>query len=328
MKRSGSRLVAGLAILPAVLITLSCAALKTSQPILPIRDYERLLAGPLDADYIGNDKCLKACHDHDQVNIFLRESVHGSQVESGTGMPLVNCETCHGPGSQAVARATEDKKCDTKKFVQIKELPAGARSLICLKCHSSHSMGNMQYWSASQHAQAEVACSDCHKLHKSPHQKLGGEEINELCYGCHPQARFEFSLFSRHPLKEGKMSCATCHDPHGSINESNLSAPDIKGVCIGCHADRIGPFVFEHGDLMDDCSQCHQPHGSPFGGLLRYQEPFLCLGCHSGHGERGRTANPTEGYKRAIYTKCTNCHPQIHGSDQPGDTTPGSVFIY
>ncbi len=297
----------------------SCSTLRTSSPIFPLREYERLLVGPLEADYVGNEACLAACHQHDALRERLRQSVHGHQKDSGTGMPLVNCETCHGPGSLAIEAdfLASAKRCDTSRFVPLKHLPAGARSLLCLKCHSSHSMTRMQYWPGSQHALAEVSCSDCHKLHRSARQKLEGKEVTELCLSCHPQQRTEFALFSRHPVLEGQMSCVTCHEVHGSSDERGLRAMDAKSLCARCHPRKAGPFRYEHGDLNNDCIVCHAPHGSSFAGLLQKGQPFACLECHAGHADPFAPASPSEGFKRAFYTRCTDCHSQIHGSDSP-----------
>jgi DmsE family decaheme c-type cytochrome len=190
--------------------------------------------------------------------------------------------------------------------------------MICLKCHSSHSMVGMQFWPGSQHALAEVACSDCHKLHRSPRQKLVGAEINDLCISCHGQIRAQFALFSRHPLAEGKMTCVTCHEPHGSTNDRGLREMDTRALCGKCHGEKAGPFRYEHADVGEDCLTCHSPHGSAFSGLLRYQEPFLCLQCHAGHADPVGSGTPSAGLKKAMYTRCTTCHTQIHGSDTPG----------
>ncbi len=317
-----------LILIPLALLGLgACTAFKSSAPILAQKDYEKMLVGPLNADYVGNDNCLKACHDHDRNALFLKESVHGQQVAVDTGMPPTNCETCHGPGSLAVAHAAENKKCDTTQFVPLKDLPAAARSLLCLKCHSSYSMHNLQFWPGSVHARADVSCTDCHQLHKQANQKLQGEDINRVCAGCHQAIYTQFSLFSRHPLREGKMTCVSCHEPHGSLGGDNLGSADQKSLCAKCHADKTGPFIYEHGDLMDDCGHCHQPHGSPFSGLLKYQEPFLCLECHIGHTENESPRAPATAFKRGIFTRCTSCHTQIHGSDIKGDSTR-SNFIY
>jgi DmsE family decaheme c-type cytochrome len=102
---------------------------------------------------------------------------------------------------------------------------------------------------------------------------------------------------------------------------------DTRSLCAKCHADKTGPFVYRHADLLDDCGRCHTPHGSSFGSMLRYQEPFLCLQCHAGHTEKDFPDNPYPGFKRGMLTKCTNCHSQVHGSDTPG-SLPKSGFIY
>ena len=39
-----------------------CVDLKGSKPILPIREYEKMIVGNLYADYVGTENCLAACH--------------------------------------------------------------------------------------------------------------------------------------------------------------------------------------------------------------------------------------------------------------------------
>jgi DmsE family decaheme c-type cytochrome len=324
-KVSGLARAVFLSCLAGVVTLQSCTYLKSSQPLVSPKEYERMLAGPLDADYIGTEKCLKGCHDHDKIAGYLQSSVHGRQKDAGSGMPLVNCETCHGPGSLAVAKAEQAKKCDTTQFVDLHKLPSGAKSLVCVKCHITHAMKRLAFWSLSQHALADVSCSDCHRLHSGPGQKLTGKAASELCFECHQEKRAEFSLFSRHPLGKGLMECTTCHDPHGSSSGLSIKGADEKSLCLGCHATRVGPYAFEHADLTSDCSTCHTPHGSLFAGMLRYQEPFLCLQCHSGHAPQRNPLGMSSAYKRAYYTRCTTCHSQIHGSDLPGKISGGGL---
>ncbi|UCF31328.1 MAG: DmsE family decaheme c-type cytochrome [bacterium] len=328
--RKGMRCIRTAAILAAATLVLavsvlSCSTLKTSRPLVPMREYEKMLVGSLFADYVGNENCLKACHVHDRNAAFLEKSVHGQQRVEGTGVPLVNCETCHGPGSEAVSAdyINQNNQCDTSKFIPIRELPAAAQSLLCLKCHSAYSMVNVQFWQNSEHAMAEVSCPDCHKLHEGTRQKKQGREINDLCYSCHEGVRSQFSLVSRHPLPEGLMLCSDCHDPHGTGNPGLLIAADEKTLCGNCHAQAIGPYTFEHADVTDECITCHRVHGSMFADMLNYQEPFLCLQCHTGHTDFGSPSAPRAGVKQAFYTRCTNCHSQIHGTDTRGPH-PGS----
>ncbi len=85
-----------------------CAALKESRPILPIKEYEKMIAGRLDADYIGTDNCLKACHVHDKIRRDFDLSTMGAQLSRESGLPLVNCESCHGAGSLAIEPLTPE----------------------------------------------------------------------------------------------------------------------------------------------------------------------------------------------------------------------------
>jgi predicted CXXCH cytochrome family protein len=61
------------------------------------------------------------------------------------------------------------------------------------------------------------------------------------------------------------MVCSDCHSPHPT--KSDAKKADIqKQMCVTCHADVAGPFVYEHDPVTgwsgDGCVECHKPHGS------------------------------------------------------------------
>jgi DmsE family decaheme c-type cytochrome len=128
------------------------------------------------------------------------------------------------------------------------------------------------------------------------------------------EVKAEFMLPSHHPVPEKRVFCTDCHDAHGTTADKMLKKPTIKDTCVQCHADKEGPFLFEHADVTEDCRNCHSQHGSVNNNLLNVQVPFLCLQCHFGH----RTSSAaTAELKAAFYTRCTDCHSQIHGTDLP-----------
>lgn len=316
-------------LLVVMLIVAGCAELKRSTPLLPVAEYEKMIVGRLDADYVGTDTCVAKCHKHDRITDFFRHSVHGEQIKPETGLPLVNCESCHGPGSIAIARIEENRrllgdagdKCDTRALLDLQSLPPQAQSLICLKCHSAASTPVLAHWNTSTHVLNDLSCFSCHKLHEGPQQKVSRERMAELCYGCHPDVRAQFTLFAHHPLRERKMNCFDCHDPHGSPNPKMLKGITTRDLCTRCHMEKSGPFVYEHGDVTENCMNCHAPHGSVNRHLLTAAMPFLCIQCHN-PGHRG-VMDPRQ--KTLFANRCTDCHSMIHGTNTPDSGGIGTM---
>ena len=78
-----------LALLPVFFA--GCESLRTSKPIIPLKEYEQMIVGRLDANYIGTQNCLSACHVHDKIKQDFDASTMGVQLSKKSGMPLVNC---------------------------------------------------------------------------------------------------------------------------------------------------------------------------------------------------------------------------------------------
>ncbi len=320
----------------STIVLSGCETLKSSRPIIPIKEYERMIAGRLDADYIGTQNCLFACHYHDTIKRSFDASTMGVQLSRKSGLPLVNCESCHGPGSLAVEGLTPEKvqldakagiqtACDHTTLIDIKNLPPPAQSLICLKCHTANATFNLHNWNAGIHAVSDVSCMDCHSIcgtfkKGSPDLTVRPRDTAEMCYKCHQEIKAEFSLPSHHPVPEKRIFCTDCHDSHGSINDKSLRKRTLKEVCTQCHADKEGPFLYEHAENAEDCRTCHSPHGSVNNNLLTMREPFLCLQCHPGHRTSSAATSEAKG---AFYTRCTDCHSRIHGTDIPSATGSG-----
>lgn len=320
-----------IAMIPVFIILLyvaACAPLQASRPLLPVAEYERMIVGRMDAEYVGTDNCVSACHAHDRITGYFRQSVHGEQIRPETGLPLVNCESCHGPGSLAIARIELNRqlhgdrgnRCDTTQLLDLKRLPLQAQSLICLKCHSAASSPSLAQWHTSVHA-GNLSCFSCHTQHAGPRQKVNHTEMAELCYSCHPDVRAQFALFSHHPVGEKKIGCLDCHDPHGSDQDHLLKGSTVRDLCTRCHMEKSGPFVYEHGDVSENCVTCHLPHGSVNRRLLAAAMPFLCLQCHN----PAHAASAGPGRNQLLAGRCTDCHSMIHGSDTPDSRGSGTL---
>lgn len=318
-----------------VFFTQGCEKLKGTRPLLPQKEYEKMLVGNMDADYVGTKACLAACHEHDQLNRFFDASTMGAQLKEGSGMPLIDCEACHGPGSLAIEGLTKElveenarkgikTPCDFKQLIDLKNLPAPAQSLVCLNCHSANATFNLHNWNAGTHSMNDVSCFDCHDVHHGPDLKVTPKDSDKLCFTCHQSVQLLFSLESHHPLPEGRVFCIDCHDEHEGFSVGLLKKSSVKETCIQCHPEKKGPFLYEHADIMEDCSNCHHPHGSVNPDLLQAREPFLCLQCHEGHRINERSgASISPAGAGDFFTRCTDCHSTIHGTDDPSISGEG-----
>ncbi len=335
MYQKGSQLCIIAGCLFLLCLPVGCQKLKGTRPLLPQKEYEKLLVGDLSANYVGTETCLAACHTHDRLKQFFDASTMGVQLQEDSGMPLLDCETCHGPGSLAIEGLTKElveensrrglkTACDYNKLIDLKSLPAPAQSLVCTNCHSANATFNLHNWNAGTHAMNDVSCFDCHDVHHSPDLMVTPKESVDLCVNCHPGTRLHFSLESHHPLEEGGVFCIDCHDQHGGFSGLLLKKDTVKETCFQCHPDKKGPFLYEHADVLEDCMNCHLPHGSVNPDLLEVREPFLCLQCHEGHRVNERSGESiTPEHASHFFTRCTDCHSTIHGTDVPSISGEG-----
>ena len=58
-------------------------------------------------------------------------------------------------------------------------------------------------------------------------QMIKSTEV-EVCFQCHKDRRAQFERPSHHPLREGDMTCSSCHNPHGSATDSLLRGASIN----------------------------------------------------------------------------------------------------
>ncbi len=81
------------------------------------------------------------------------------------------------------------------------------------------------------------------------------------------------------PLREGKMTCTSCHNPHGTVTPSLLRENSLNDTCYRCHTEKRGPFLWTHPPVQESCANCHNPHGSNHESMLIIANPRLCQQC-------------------------------------------------
>ena len=290
--------------------------------------------------YAGTAAC-SGCHPGQTrqfgKTVHARATPEGAKVGGG-------CESCHGPGN---GHATGMKAAagDGAKIVAAKKLIYAFRGKPaenaerCLRCHNSSP--DQRLYGRSEHKLMGISCEQCHSPHlvgaatKAPepqlaqtqffaaperaeedrwlHSSLLRKKQPDLCFQCHKSIQAQFALPTHHRVPEGLMKCTDCHDAHGTLNRPLLKKANFE-VCVGCHVEKRGPYVYEHAAVkVEGCTACHSPHGTiERNMLLRREGRFLCLQCHVNpdavNVPHSRLLFPTRG-------ECVRCHAVIHGSN-------------
>ena len=260
----------------------------------------------------GSAPCL-GCHaDNVKGLLETKHAVSGDRrTPWGTGKP---CQACHGESVEHMSDPTKVKP--TMTFA--KTVPAAQRSAPCLVCHQS---GNRLRWASSAHSRNDIACNDCHNPPKAVQQVLVASTQAGVCFDCHKDKRAASLKLSTHPIRTGWMACTSCHNPHGSVSEAELVKSSVNETCYVCHADKRGPFLWNHPPVLENCLNCHDPHGSPRAAMLRLSPPRLCQTCHDPTRHPTDPRLPTSQF--VIGSGCMQCHVNIHGSNHPA----GQFFL-
>jgi DmsE family decaheme c-type cytochrome len=278
----------------------------------------------------GDAKCT-VCHDEaDSPQLLsIAKTKHGVKADGRTP----TCTSCHGDSESHLGHKGGDKppKPD-RTFGKNTATPAAVRNEACLTCHNSD---KRTHWEGSQHASNDVACTSCHKVHTGHDNVRDKKTQAEVCFTCHKNERADSHKMSVHPISAGKVTCSDCHNLHGSAGPKLLKKNTVNETCWTCHAEKRGPFLFEHQPVSESCLNCHTPHGSNITPLLKSRPPFMCQECHDGSHASGTPVGPNAaGYqgglspttpagaalypsKNNVGNACMNCHNQVHGSNSP-----------
>jgi DmsE family decaheme c-type cytochrome len=284
-----------------------------------------------DGEYAGGgvETCID-CHDETEKYpvLSILKTKHAVQADLRT--PLASdeaCEVCHGP-----SMGHEEDSEVPPGVIFGRDAPAGPQNDACLQCHQrERQLG----WLGSTHEARGLACVSCHTIHTAddpvfgrttrPDMWAGTDSQAGVCFTCHPQQRAEAQRISTHPIRDGKAACSSCHDSHGGWGPNMLVKPTLNETCYSCHAEKRGPFLWEHAPAREDCSICHAAHGTNHPPMLIARGPWLCQQCHlaSYHPSAGYTGAylpPNLGgssSNKLLAGECRNCHPEVHGSNHP-----------
>jgi predicted CXXCH cytochrome family protein len=192
----------------------------------------------------------------------------------------VQCESCHGPGLTHVEGVGQGQIVRPLASISL----AGDGN--CGDCHSGAHHPFVDEWEQSSHANVSASRAS-----------------NPSCVGCHEGrgALARWGIDANYQERDSAtayqpITCAVCHDPHGSPNQAQLrfpvTAPDPdQNLCMKCHLRRGEPSV--------SVTSPHAPQGAVLLGFAGWRPPGFAYDTARIFGSHATTKNPE---------LCAGCH--------------------
>lgn len=172
----------------------------------------------------------------------------------------VGCERCHGPGSEHVGRPSRANIVNPSRLDPVEAVD------VCVQCHSegrpSGPIGGGDYhWPVG--FRVGLRLSNFWALEPHTLGQTGGLHFAD---GSGRENRMQGNDFVQSLMYARGVTCASCHDPHGTPHNADLVRP-ARTVCLTCHGPKSpnGP----HAPTIED--HTHHRSGSP---------GSECVGCH------------------------------------------------
>jgi predicted CXXCH cytochrome family protein len=211
----------------------------------------------------------------------------------------VGCERCHGPGSEHVGRPSRSN------IVNPSRLDPLAAVDVCVQCHSegrppAQIDGRDYHWPVGFTVGRRL--SDFWQL--EPHT-LGQTGALHFADGTARENRMQGNDFVQSLMYMRGVTCASCHDPHGTPNNADLIKP-ARLVCLTCHGPKSpnGPHAatieahthHQAASAGSECVSCHMPKiAQMLGDVMVRSHTFKFIA-------------PANAERLTMPDPCTTCH--------------------
>jgi predicted CXXCH cytochrome family protein len=263
--------------------------------------------------YAGSNAC-QACHEKQYAS--WKSSRHDAEFKpeqkidqtcnachtTVTDISLQNnigCEACHGPGEDHITGGGDKTKILSDRSAD-----------ICGRCHNGNRSDNTGW---AEEYKPGMKLADIKGLKLIP---VAPDKLAPPVKDIHPSLTYNMWLVSGHAKTpernieingkkwEGPVTCAACHNPHGSDSKAQL-VMDAKELCRSCHFQGevlrgFGAKGIEETRSLHTaaaCVACHMTEKNHLMRMFRPDDPNLaedrldsCSACHEIKDRNMRTA--------------------------------------
>ncbi|MBV8206659.1 MAG: hypothetical protein JO041_07690 [Acidobacteria bacterium] len=209
------------------------------------------------------NKTCYSCHVSQEKKNYSLQAAHYDTNWQDFG---INCERCHGPGSEHVKWASESTGMDPETraivdatIVNFSRLDAARSTMVCAQCHSFRDIYVDGFRAGANYYDYFVPVLD----YRLPRQE------DPAYWPDGRTRRFSndaFGLWQSQCFLKGGATCLTCHShPHNTnVDLNSQLRPANNALCTQCHqkiAQNLAAHT-HHGakSTGNSCVGCHMPH--------------------------------------------------------------------
>lgn len=180
---------------------------------------------------------------------------NGQYADPAFSQLSIGCENCHGPGAAHVQAMSQPTAARDTRIVNPARLSPYLANNICMACHQTGDVRVLKPGRSYSDIRPGRPLDETLSILIVPPTSASPPDAD------HVEHYYSMTLSKCYRSSGGRMSCISCHDPHGQ--PTSAEAPSyFARKCLACHDNQSCKLPLQarmSRQPANDCAGCHMP---------------------------------------------------------------------